>query len=89
MHLLVVVPPYIAGTLALLLSAFRSRNIATVTAILSAILAVRQACLTLTVAAFKKDWRTVATPECIALASAAVGLSLAVARAAGLGAAKK
>ena len=80
-QLMILVPPYIAGTLALLLSAFRTQNVATVAAVLSAILAVRQACLTLTVAAFKEDWRSVATPECVALASALVSISLAVAQA--------
>ncbi len=80
-----LVPAYIAGALALLLNAFRTQNVATVTAALSAILAVRQACLTLTIASFKEDWRTVATPECVALGCAAIGLSLAVARSCGVG----
>jgi hypothetical protein len=71
-QLMVVVPPYIAGSLALLLGAFRTRNIATVAAVLLAILSVRQFTLA-------QDWRTHAAspPECIALVSAFVGLALA------------
>jgi hypothetical protein len=76
---MILVPPYIAATLALMINAFRTRNIATVAAVLSAILVVRQACLTLTVASFKQDWRT--APECVAIASALVGIALAATRA--------
>ena len=76
---MILVPPYIAATLALMINAFRTRNIATVAAVLSAILVVRQACLTLTLASFKEDWRT--APECVAIASALVGIALAAARA--------